>query len=158
MNLTYEDYCDLTDGRHDRSVDDDEACLQSLFATEPGGEMEAMQLEGGDGDERDRYDLEEVEAALLQLDDRERAIVAGNALASCPDDIALISVLEWVCKAHPACRATVAKQAAEMVVNRFNKACRGSDAREVDESLADITELLAAVSPAAWAVPTGEVS
>lgn len=184
-SASYEDYCDLTDGRCDRSAEaearEETEALLSLFATEPLGgegmetqqvfdveELEAEFLGDHDGDDGDESDddaelLESVEDHLSCLDETSRAIAAGNALASCADDIATITVLEWLCKVGSTARVTIAKQALELIANEFDRKQRSLTAardretqehaevekfeRQVSLSHAEICELLAVVSP-----------
>lgn len=150
-SATYEDWCALTEGTSDGDAEDLRADLRALG----GGDMLEMNgLSDHDGDSGDEDTLfrEELEDYLSTLPDMERAIVAGNALASCSDDHALITVCEWLCKAGPEARAVIAREALGLVAR---------DLRNSADAHRSIVDLFRVVSPDALGkvlqqLPVGE--
>ena len=140
-SASYQDFCDLTDRGSDRDVEADvrvRAWLEGSDVTfsQGGGEMQTEQLVGGDGDDFDSgVDplIEEVEDQLSCLDEVDRVMVAGNALASVSDEHATVAVLEWLCKVGGEARAVVAKEAIGLLANQV--AAGGEDVGEAYSGL-----------------------
>jgi len=173
---SYEDFCALTEGP-EPPAEDCEFYL-SLFATEPlGGEMvldieevDGRMLADGDGDSFDDIDpfVEEVEDKVSHLSQMDRVVVAGNALASLPDENALLVVLEWLCSASDTAKGVVAKEAVALVANRHNRVqallnhAAANDqittalTHEAATTHKTICEVLAMVSPAMFGSVVGE--
>jgi len=128
-------------------------------------------LGDGDGDAGDIEALdpliEEVEDKVTRLSQMDRVIVAGNALASLPDENALIVVLEWLCSASDAAKGVVAKEAVAFVANRHNRIqallnhAAANDqittglTHEAATTHKTICEVLAMVSPAMFGAAIG---
>lgn len=105
---TYEDWCQLTEGTCDWGESE-----HGQFAM--GGEMQADTCD--ELELLQATEIEELEDRLSGLNEIDRAVLAGNALASCSDAHALLTVLEWLCKVGPDARATVAREASALVAN-----------------------------------------
>lgn len=119
-SATYEDWCALTEG----TDGGDEADLRADLRALGGGDMLEMNgLSDHDGDSGDEDTLfrEELEDYLSTLPEIDRAIVAGNALASCSDDHGLVTVLEWACKAGPEARGVLARELTALAAHALKR-------------------------------------
>lgn len=150
-SATYEDWCALTEG----TDGGDEADLRADLRALEGGdmlEMNGLSDHDGDGGDEDTLFREELEGYLSTLPDMERAVVAGNALASCSDDHALITVCEWLCKAGPEARAVIAREATALVARSLQ---RGNE--DAHRSIVDVFRVVSpdALGKALARLPVG---
>ncbi len=157
-SFTYEDWCALTEGSVDPAeverLEDERFSLRGEMQVLEIEDVEGQFLGDGDGDD-DGADgshglVEDVEDALSCLDEFDRAIAVGNALAGISHERATMVVLNWLCFTSETARYAVTKQGAEMLASRFALAKASNDNVEICASHAALCELLAVVSPAAF--------